>query len=89
MTKAGILNVPVWFEAGATNFTFATPMSLFIAQVSTELLAHIRVNYVVVDVEYFISGGKFSRICLAGLNCLCNKLNSSLNHSRPCGCGRS
>merc|ERR1711966_347772 len=33
MTKAGILNVPVWYEAGAAEFTFASPFSLFMAQV--------------------------------------------------------
>ena len=33
MTKGGVLNVPVWFEAGATEFTFASGFSLFMAQV--------------------------------------------------------
>merc|ERR1711966_297597 len=33
MTKAGILNVPVWYEAGAAEFTFASPFALFMAQV--------------------------------------------------------
>jgi len=45
MTKAGILNVPVWFEAGATNFTFATPMSLFIAQLIMMGFAETRRYY--------------------------------------------
>merc|ERR1711966_4643 len=33
MTKAGILNVPVWYEAGAAEFTWASPFALFMAKV--------------------------------------------------------
>ena len=42
LTKIGVLNVPVWYEAGAMELTFTNTITLAVTQVRAHPLAGTR-----------------------------------------------